>query len=92
MQLDELDLLEIRTLLQQLKEAMQEDCAQSPDCPPEVTDLIETVERLDKELKNKKSQQLISDFLKVLAFIEAMNETDSDDEDFDFEDEETDED
>lgn len=91
MQLNELDIVEIRKLLKQLKEAFQEDLTQSSDYPAEVSELVETIDRLEKELKNKKSQEIISDFLYVLSFIEVMSE--GEDEEFDEdEDEEFDED
>lgn len=87
MNLSELDVTEIKGLLTQLKETLQEGIAQSEDYPEEVTELIQRIDRLGKELNDKKSQQIISDFIYVLSFVEVMSEdSDEDEEDeMDFE-------
>lgn len=86
-----LDIPQFRQHLREMQQAFKEGMIEDEDYPEELDDLLAAMGRLEKELANKNSQQLLTDFFMVYSFIQTYSE-ESDDEheddlDFDFEEE-----
>ena len=84
------DLAEFRGYLVQLEKELSSGVKQSKDYQGEVDDIIESLKRLIKELKDEKYQQILPDLFGVLNFLNMLEEDEDEDEDEDeeFEDEE----
>lgn len=88
---DVLDFPQFRKHLKEMKQAIKEGMIEDEDHPEEVSELVAAMERLEKELGNKNSQQLLADFFMVYHFISAYSEEDEDDDLDDYEDDEDEE-
>jgi hypothetical protein len=82
MQLENImDIPEFRQHLREMQKAFQEGMALEEDYPSEWNDLVAAMGRLDKELGDQRSQQVISDFLTVSSFFQSLEEEDGDEDD-----------
>ena len=82
-----LDIPEFRKHLKEMQAAFTQGMEEDGEHPQELEELVAAIGRVEKELADKKSQQLIADFFMVYSFIQAFNE-ESDEDDLEFEDEE----
>lgn len=87
-----LDIPQFRTHLKEMQVALKEGMIEDDEHPEELDALVSAMGRLEKELANKASQNLLSDFFMVYSFLQAFDEESEDDEDDDFDDEFEDED
>ena len=87
-----LDIPQFRTHLKEMQVALKEGMVEDDEHPDELDALVSAMGRLEKELANKNSQKLLSDFFMVYSFLQAFAEESEDDEDDDFDDDFEDED
>ena len=86
---DLLDIPQFRKHLREMQEAFKEGMVEDDEYPEELDELLAAMDRLEKELANQKSQQLLADFFMVYSFIQTYSEEideDEFDEDEEFED------
>lgn len=82
----EFNIEEFRSHLQQLEKELSSGIKQDPDYQGEIDEIIESLKRLTKELKDKKYQQVLPDLFRVLEFLDMIEnnfEEELDDEELD---------
>ncbi len=70
----EFNLEDFREHLQQLERELTEGTKQDPDYQGEIDEVIEALQRLTKELKDKKYQQILPDLFRVLEFLDMVED------------------
>lgn len=70
----EFDLEEFRNHLQQLEKELATGVKQDPDYQGEIDEVISSLKRLTKELKDPKYQQVLPDLFRVLEFLDMIEE------------------
>ena len=92
MLIDDAEIERFKQYLKEARVAINEDMQEHPDYPAEAKEFAQAIERLETQLDNPKSQQLIADLLLVFSFMGAManedEEWDEEDEDEEWDDEE----
>ena len=94
----EFDLEDFRNHLQEMESQLSAGIEQDSEYQGEIDEVLASLKRLSKELKDKKYQQVLPDLFRVLDFLDMIqdnfDEEDFDDEEFDdeeFDDEELEE-
>jgi len=74
------DLEEFRNHLQQLETELSAGIKQDPDYEGEIDEVIGSLKRLSKELKDKKYQEILPDLFRVLEFLDMIEDNFEEDE------------
>lgn len=71
---NEFDLAEFRNHLQQLEKELGTGVKQDPDYHGEIDEVLASLKRLTKELKDPKYQQVLPDLFTVLEFLDMVED------------------